>query len=198
MPSDGVSPWDPMRDLADTEAILQGHFQLTGGLHADRFLLLPRLVAHPARLAPWLDALAPAARAAGAEAIGGPAMGAVALAWGLASRLGPEVVALYAEKTEDGGMAVKRGFGSLARRRVFLVEDAMTTGGSLLKAQAAFEAVGSSVVGVGVLVDRRREAAPFGVPVSAVLSMPLDSWDPAHCPLCAEGRLPLVKPKQLA
>ncbi len=185
-------------DLTSTEALLQGHFALTSGRHSDVFLMLPRLVAHPERLAAWLDALVPALEASGAEAVGGPALGAVALAWALANRAGGGRLALYAEKAEDGSMAVRRGFGPLARRRVFLIEDAMTTGGSLLRAKAAFEAVGSQVVGAAVLVDRRSSDAGFAVPLASVLRIPLESWAPEACPLCEAGTLPVVHPKQLA
>ncbi len=187
-----------LEDLTATDALLSGHFALTSGRHSDTFLLLPRLVAHPSRLAHWLEALVPAVEASGAEAVGGPALGAVALSWALAHQAGGGRVALYAEKTEEGSMAVRRGFGPLARQRVFLVEDAMTTGGSLLKARAAFEAVGSTVVGVGVLVDRRAADGDFPLPVTAVLRLPMASWLPEACPLCQAGMVPLVHPKQLA
>lgn len=191
-------PEELLGDLTATDALLSGHFALTSGRHSDTFLLLPRLVAHPVRLVRWLDALVPAVKAGEAEAVGGPALGAVVLAWALAHRVGGGCLALYAEKTDDGSMAVRRGFGPLARRRVFLVEDAMTTGGSLLKAREAFEAVGSTVAGVGVLVDRRAPDAAFPLPVTSVLRLPLASWLPEACPMCQAGRLPLVHPKQLA
>ena len=187
-----------LADLTATEALLSGHFGLTSGRHSGTFLLLPRLVAHPSRLARWLDVLVPAVEASGAEAVGGPALGAVALAWALASQAGGDRVALYAEKADDGSMAVRRGFGPLARRPVFLVEDAMTTGGSLLKAQDAFQAVGGAVVGVGVLVDRRSPEAGFPLPVTSVLRLPMTSWLPEACPLCQAGKVSLVHPKQLA
>lgn len=189
---------DFLGDLTATDSLLSGHFAMTSGRHSDSFLLLPRLVAHPARLARWLDKLVPAVTAGEAEAVGGPALGAVALAWALAHRVGDDCLALYAEKTADGAMAVLRGFGPLARRRVFLVEDAMTTGGSLLKTQEAFEAVGGTVVGVGVLVDRRAPDAAFPLPVTSVLRLPMASWPPEACPLCQAGTLPLVHPKQRA
>ena len=192
------APRDLLSDLTATDALLSGHFALTSGRHSDTFLLLSRLVAHPTRLVHWLDKLVPAVTAGEAEAVGGPALGAVALAWALAYRVGPPCLALYAEKSADGSMAVRRGFGPLARRRVFLVEDAMSTGGSLLKAREAFEAVGSTVVGVGVLVDRRAPDASFPLPVTSALRLPMASWPPEACPLCQAGTLPLVHPKQLA
>lgn len=192
---DGEHPWW-LTDLQDTKALLSGHFALTSGRHSDTFLLLPRLVAHPERLHRWLDALVPAARAAEANMVGGPALGAVQLAWALADRLGEGVAALYAEKTDDGQMAVRRGFGALAPGRLFLVEDAMTTGGSLQKAEAAFAAAGIQVVGVGVLVDRRADGAAYPHPVTSVVRLPLESWAPDECPLCRAGT-PLVHPKQL-
>lgn len=196
MGAEGGSAW--LDDLRATDALLSGHFALTSGRHSDTFLLLPRLVAHTTRLVRWLDALVPAVERSGAGVVGGPALGAVALAWALAHRAGGDRLALYAEKTDEGSMAVRRGFGPLARHPVFLVEDAMTTGGSLLKARAAFEAVGSTVVAVGVLVDRRSSETDFPLPVTSVLRLPMASWPPDACPLCRAGTVPLVHPKQLA
>jgi orotate phosphoribosyltransferase len=195
---DGVQPRTRTVDRRKRAGMAAGHRlnQVEGFLCA-HFAHQDSVWPHPERLHRWLDALVPAARAANVNMVGGPALGAVQLAWALADRLGEGVAALYAEKTDDGQMAVRRGFGALAPGRLFLVEDAMTTGGSLKKAEAAFAAAGIQVVGVGVLVDRRADGASYPHPVTSVVRLPLESWVPDECPLCRAGT-PLVHPKQLA
>ncbi len=77
---------------------------------------------------------------------------------------------------------------------MLVVEDVITTGGSVREVMQLVEEHGARVAGVGVLVDRSNGAVRFGVKQSQVLSMEIRSWNPAECPLCKEGRVPLVKP----
>jgi orotate phosphoribosyltransferase len=186
---------DWLAALRETGALLEGHFELASGRHSDRYILLPRLVAHPDRIQPWIRVLAEFGRRVSPTAVVGPAMGGVILAWALAQALGPGVWAGFAEKEPDGSMAIRRGFPLRGSDRVLLIEDVLTTGGSLLKARDAVEARGARVVAATALVDRRPPAVELPLPLAAVVRLPLDTYDPADCPLCREGLGPAVKPK---
>jgi orotate phosphoribosyltransferase len=186
---------DWLAELKAVGALLEGHFELASGKHSDRYVLLPRLVARPERLHPWIWELAEFARRGSPTAVVGPAMGGVILAWALAQALGPGVWAGFAEKQGDGSMAVRRGFPLRASDRVVLIEDVLTTGGSLQKARAAVEAHGAEVVSAVALVDRRSAGPNFPLPFQAVLRLGLDAWEPDTCPLCAAGATPAVRPK---
>lgn len=183
-----------LNDLVETEALLNGHFLLASGLHSDRYVLLARLVARPARLAAWVRTLAQFARDFRPDAVIGPAVGGIILSWAVASNLGGDVWAGFAEKDAGGAMVLRRGFPLRPGTRVFLVEDALTTGGSLLKTEAAVQAGGGVVVGAGALVDRRPPGTALPWPFAAVTRLEARTWDPEECPLCAAGDRP-VKPK---
>jgi orotate phosphoribosyltransferase len=185
---------DLVQDLVDAGVILDGHFLLTSGRHSPRFFLLARAFERPSLGERLGRDLARRFEGDGVEAVVGPAMGGVILAYEVARHL-PGARALFAEKTEDGRMALRRGFALRPHERVLVVEDAVTTGGSVQKVIEHVAAWDVEVVGVGAVVDRSGGAAAFGgLPFRSVLAMPVESWEPAHCPLCRQG-VPLTRPK---
>ncbi|MGE5595477.1 MAG: phosphoribosyltransferase family protein, partial [Hyphomicrobiales bacterium] len=85
------------------------------------------------------------------------------------------------------GREFKRGFELGPGDRVLVVDDVLTTGGSVRDVIDAVRARGAEVVGVGMLVDRSGGRVDFGVPFFACLTLDIASWDPAECKLCAQG-----------
>lgn len=78
--------------------------------------------------------------------------------------------------------------------RCLIVEDVVTTGGSVKEVIELVKAAGGVVVGVGSIVDRSNGQVDFGVPFKAVYPTEVVSWEADECPLCREGKLPAVKP----
>ncbi len=185
-------------DLVETGALLEGHFLLTSGRHGDRFMLLSKLLEDPARARPWIAELARFAETLSPDRILGPAMGGVILAWAVASEMAAGPKAAFAEKVEGQGgqkrMVIRRGLQPRPGERVLVVEDAMTTGGSVMLAADAAREAGAQVVGVGVLVDRRPEDFRVPYPTFGVLRLLTGAYLPSECPLCADG-IPLTTPK---
>ncbi|MCL6596283.1 MAG: orotate phosphoribosyltransferase [Firmicutes bacterium] len=187
-----------MRDLlVHLGALREGHFVLTSGRHADRFFLLARLFEQPPAAA-WIGAaLAERVREAGwgpVDAVVGPAMGGILLAYEVARHLGAR--AMFAEKgDEPGTMRLRRGFRLAPRERVLAVEDVLTTGGSVHRALSAAEAEGARVVGVAAVVRRGRHTLPFAHPTVALLADDARDWPPEACPLCRAGEA-AVRPKE--
>lgn len=191
--------------LERTGAHRYGHFRLTTGLHSDEFFLLARAFQYPevlerlgAALAARLRRVLPAGTSgpAGAGPVGavvGPAMGGVLLAHAVARVLGAR--SLFAEKEADGSMRLKRGFELAPGEPVVVVEDAVTTGGSVRRAMDAVVAAGGRPVAVGAVVDRSGGKADFGVPFVSLLSRSVAAFVPEECPLCRRG-VPLVEPKR--
>lgn len=184
-----------MEELYAAGAVLDGHFALTSGRHSPRFFLLARAFERPALGERLGRAVAERFRHDGVEAVVGPAMGGIILAYEVARHL-PQARALFAEKTADGEMAIRRGFSLSQGERVLVVEDAVTTGGSVEKVLRHLAAAWDvHVVGVGAVVDRSGGAVGFGpTPFRSVLEVSVESWAPEACPLCRQG-LPLTKPK---
>ncbi len=187
-----------LADLIETGALMEGHFLLTSGRHGDRFMLLSKLMEDPGRARPWIRELARFGESLSPDRIVGPAMGGVIVAWAVASEMPSGPKASFAEKVEGQGgqkrMVIRRGLRPLPGERVLVVEDAMTTGGSVMLAVDAVREAGAEVVGVGVLVDRRPEDFRIPYPTFSVLRLLAAAYRAADCPLCAEG-VPLATPK---
>lgn len=91
-------------------------------------------------------------------------------------------------------MVLRRGFIIKPGSRVLVVEDVVTTGGSVMEVMDIVKEAGGQVAGVAVLVDRSAGKVDFGVRREAVLTMDIESWPPEDCPLCKEGRGEAIKP----
>ena len=198
-PTGDVPPQDVREVLTRCGALLTGgHFLLTSGRHSDRFYLLPLVLQYPEAVRYLAAALARrllgSVDLTGLDAVVGPAMGGVLLAHELAAQLG--VRSMYAEKEPDGSMRLRRGFRLPPGGRAVVVEDAVTTGGSVAKTIAAVTAQGATVAAVAAVVHRGRVQPAFSVSFLPLLDDPAPDWAAgADCPLFAGG-VALTRPKQ--
>jgi orotate phosphoribosyltransferase len=176
--------------LQQTGALLEGHFQLTSGLHSPRYLQCARVLQYPEH-AEWAGK-AIAAHFAGdkVSAVVAPAIGGIIVAHEVARALG--VRALFTER-QSGTMTLRRGFEIASGEKILVVEDVVTTGGSTRETVEAVTRAGGKVVGAGSLIDRSGGGVDVGVPRVALLTLDVPTYDPSTCPLCREGS-PAVKP----
>ncbi len=172
----------------DTGVMLEGHFLLTSGRHSDKYMQCAKLFQTPAISEKFAKELA--AKFDGVDIVVGPAVGGIILAYEVSRQLG--VPNIFAER-ENGAMTLRRGFTVNEGNRALVVEDVVTTGGSVKEVIALMQSMGATVVGVGSIVDRSNGKVAFGVPFRAVLSMEVVSYEPDACPLCQSG-VPAVKP----
>lgn len=177
----------------------EGHFVLTSGRHSEQFFLLPHLFQYPHLTEEVCGALAAAVDGLEIETVVGPATGGIVLAYEVARQIGlrrggkgPR--AIFTEKTEDGKMALKRQWFLRPGEKVLMVEDAVTTGGSVAKAMEAIKGYLPAIVGVACIMDRSGGSVDFGAPLKALATLNVESWLPEECPLCRQG-VALVKPK---
>lgn len=184
--------------LREVGAILDGHFHLTSGKHSPVFIQCSQVLQHPADAALIGRALADRCESLAPTVVVGPAMGGVILAHEVARVLGTR--SAFTEK-QDGAQVFRRGFSLSKDDRVLLVEDVLTTGGSVLRSAAAVKAAGASVVGVGLVIDRTAGKAAEtvglgpGVLVTSLALLDAPAYVPEQCPLCRAG-VPLVRPKE--
>jgi orotate phosphoribosyltransferase len=180
-------------------ALLDGHFRLTSGLHSPGYLQCALVLQHPQHADALGLAIAERTRDLGPTVVLSPALGGVVIGQEVGRGLG--VRAIFAER-QDGALMLRRGFSLSTQDRVLVVEDVWTTGGSTRETMQVARAAGGVVVGAASIVDRSaagRLSAPgespadLGVPFVSLLGMDLPTYDPAACPLCAQG-LPVVKP----
>ena len=171
-------------------ALRTGHFRLTSGQHSDRYMQCAALFEHPEESAELCGALARLFGDERIDVVAGPALGGVIMAYEVARALGVRNV--FAER-ENGRMTLRRGFHVKPGERVLVVEDVVTTGGSVKEVVELLRAAGAVVVGVGSVVDRSGGTADFGVPFRPLMAMEAQRWEEADCTLCRDG-VAVVKP----
>jgi len=168
----------------DSGALLHGHFELTSGLHSDTYFEKFQVLQYPQFVQELCTEMARRFKDDDIQLVLGPTTGGVLLAYEVGKQLGTR--GIFAEKG-DGGRVLKRGFKIDPGTRVLVVDDVLTTGGSVRDTIAIVEQCGAVLAGVGLLVDRTGGKTDFGARIEALLSLEVDKFDPAHCPLCKAG-----------
>jgi len=171
-------------------AIKEGHFLLTSGLHSDVYWEKFRILQNPSITGKLCSLIADHYRGQTPDLVAGPTLGGMVLAFEVARQLG--IGSIYAEK-DDAGRAFRRDYEMSPGSRILIVDDILTTGGSLRETIAATDRLEGIVIGVGVLVDRSDRDVTFDLPVFSCLRAPAVAYAPDECPLCAR-RVPLVRP----
>jgi orotate phosphoribosyltransferase len=172
-------------------ALLNGHFLLTSGLHSPVYWEKALVIQYPEYTEKLCKMIAGHYRRSGATVVAGPTTPGIILSYETARHLG--VRGIFAEKDEAaGGRVFRRGFEIKPGEKVLVVDDVMTTGGSVSEVIAAVKKLQGDVVGVGVLVLRSSQEPDFGAPFYACLQTDVITYKPEGCPLCAQG-IPLVK-----
>lgn len=182
---------DWLQRLRDWGVLREGHFLLTSGRHSPGFLLFSPAFSQPAAAEEIGRAIARMFEGQQIETVIGPAMGGVILAHEVAKAL--SVRSIYAEKDQDA-MALRRGFSLRPGERVLVVEDAVSTGGSVQKVLEICHRAQADIVGVGVIADRTAGKVDLGVPFRALLALEVPSYPADDCPLCRAG-MELARPK---
>lgn len=178
--------------LKEAGVLLEGHFLLTSGRHSNKYLQCARIFRNTKYSEELCGALADLFREDNIQLVIGPAMGAVQMAYEVSRHFGCEN--FFSERDETGAMVLRRGFAVEPGQRVLVVEDVVTTGGSVKEVMELVAAAGGVVAGVGSIVDRTGGKMDFGVPFKAVYSAEVTSWEADECPLCKNADMPLVKP----
>lgn len=187
-------PSDPVLKLfQDSDALLRGHFKLTSGKHSEWYFEKIRLIEKPAVMDRIIDLLAAKIRreVPDFDYVVSPAYGAIALGFLAALKLGKKFA--FSQRVEEK-MAFRAGFAAIEGSKAVIVEDILTTGGSLNEVVAALKEKAVDVAGIYVLVDRSGGAIPVeGKPVGSLLALKVEAFEPDVCPFCQKG-LPITKP----
>lgn len=172
-------------------AIMRGHFKLTSGLHSDEYCQCAKVLEHPEMAAELGGMLADLYRGERVDVVVSPAIGGIVIGHEVAKSLG--VRSLFAERGESG-MAFRRGFRIAQGERVLIIEDVVTTGGSVKEVAEAVAAAGGETVGFGFIMDRSRQPLDLPGPTKALLEgRKMEIYQPDSCPLCEAG-VPVEKP----
>ena len=170
--------------LQNTGAMLEGHFLLTSGRHSNVYIEKFRILEDPNALDEVCREMAEIVMDENVELVLGAAVGGILIAGGVGRHLGAKHI--FSERV-NGKMELRRGFSITKVQRVVVVEDIITTGGSVVELIQLAKEEGAEIIHVVNLVDRSSGEVEFGVPSTALLTIPSESWEPKDCPLCKQG-----------
>lgn len=168
----------------------EGHFVLASGRHSGQFMQCAQLLQYPQEAEEAGKALAGLFQDKQVDVVVGPALGGVIIAHETARVF--KVRCLFAERKE-GAMGLRRGFHVRPGERVLVIEDVVTTGGSVQEVIHLMEEQGANIVGIGAIVDRSGGKASFDYPFRSLLRHRIQTYEPRECPLCKQG-VPIEKP----
>jgi orotate phosphoribosyltransferase len=176
--------------LKEAGAFSEGHFLLTSGLHSPVYWEKFRILEQPHNTERMCRMIVDHFRGCDCQLVVGPTTGGIIVAYEVARQLG--VRSIFAER-EGTGRVFRRGFRVIPGERVLVVDDVLTTGGSVRDVLAEVKRLGGQPVGLGVLIDRSQGNLEFDVPLFSCLRTRVPTYKPEECPLCREGK-PLTKP----
>ena len=170
--------------LRETGAMLDGHFLLTSGMHSNMYIEKFRILENPKSLDLVCLAMAKIIKNDDIDLVLGAAIGGILIAGGVGRHLGKKHV--FSERI-DGKMELRRGFSISKEERIVIVEDIITTGGSVIELIHLAEEHEAQIIHVVNLVDRSPDGIEFGYPSTALLNLPSRSYKSDDCPLCIQG-----------
>lgn len=185
-----ITPKVVLDIFQENQALLKGHFQLSSGLHSEKYLQCALVLQHPKFAKKLGQSLAEQFPAGQIDAVISPALGGLIIGHEVAKALGVRFI--FTER-QDGAMTLRRGFSIAKGERFIVIEDVFTTGGSTKEVVEVVKGYGGNVIGVGAIIDRSEKDIDFGVPGKFLLKLTIKTFKPENCPLCKEG-MPVHKP----
>lgn len=167
----------------DAGAILNGHFQLTSGRHSDTYVQCARVLEDPALTTRLAEAVVARLGDRGFDLVAAPAVGGIIIGFAVAQARGVKFI--FSER-QGGAMVFRRAFEVPRGARVLVVEDVVTTGGSIAEVVDLVRAAGGRADTAASLIDRGGPKK-FDVGLVPLLELEVESWEPAVCGLCAAG-----------
>ena len=173
-----------------TGALLEGHFQLSSGLHSTVYLQCALVLQFPEKAESFGRAIAEQYQGRGIQLVASPAIGGIVIGHEVARALGARFV--WTER-DAGEMTLRRGFSVSPGEKTLVVEDVITTGGSTRETIEVLKRAGADVVGAASIIDRSGGSADVGVPRTSLASLKVLSVEASECDACKLGE-PAVKP----
>jgi len=173
-----------------TDALLDGHFLLTSGMHSDVYFQCAKVLQYPEYIEELCSIIADEYCDKKIDTVIAPAIGGLVVGQEVARQLNKRFI--FAER-EDKRLTLRRGFSISEGENILICEDVVTTGGSVFEVIDIVKDNNAEVTGVGFIVDRSNSKIDFGSSRISAVKLDVKSYSPEECPLCKEG-LELVKP----
>lgn len=178
-----MNQWEILEILEREGAVQKGHFLLSSGLHSDTYVQCARVLQFPHLAESLADELARGFAGIPVDLVISPALGGIIIGYMVAMALRKRMI--FAERV-DGRLTLRRGQVLERGERVLIVEDVVTTGGSVQEIMRLVEAHGGEPAGLGAIIERG-EGRDFGIPKRILLRLEAPVWEPGECPLCRRG-----------
>ena len=183
---------DVLEIFEKTRALLEGHFLLSSGLHSSQYFQCARVLQYPQYAEEFATDISASFRDVDVDLVISPVMGGIIIGHEVARAMKTRFI--FTERAKDTDeMVLRRGFDMEDGEKALVIEDVLTTGGSVREILKLLNKEGVEVVGTGFIVDRSASKVKFGVPKYAVLEMPVVVYQPNECPLCEKG-VPIGRP----
>lgn len=166
------------------DAFLEGHFELSSGLHSPNYLQCALALQYPSDASMYGRMIAEKFVDQNVDAVASPAIGGLIIGYAAAQAL--NVRFIWTER-QNGAMTLRRGFSVKKGERFLVVEDVITTGGSTRECIDVLTASGANVIGAASIIDRSNGTADVGVPRIALAKIQVPTYEPKDCPLCSSG-----------
>jgi orotate phosphoribosyltransferase len=172
-----------------TSALLEGHFQLTSGLHSPQYFQCAKVLQYPEYAQALCGEIARRFANERVDVVVAPALGGIVVGQEVGRQL--NIRTMFTER-KDGTMQLRRGFEIQRGEKVLVCEDVVTTGGSIKEVIAIVKQCCGEVVGVGAIVDRSGGTSHLDS-LFASITLEVITYEQNSCPLCAKG-IPIEKP----
>jgi orotate phosphoribosyltransferase len=172
-----------------THALLEGHFQLTSGLHSAQYFQCAKVLQYPNHAEKLCGLIAQHFLNSKPDVVIAPALGGIVVAQEVGRQLHTRTI--FTER-KDGTMQLRRGFEINTGERVIVCEDVITTGGSVQEVIDIVSKAGGHIVGIGAIVDRSNGKSVLKN-MFATITINVQTYLPDNCPLCQQG-IPMEKP----
>jgi orotate phosphoribosyltransferase len=174
--------------LKESGAILDGHFLLTSGLHSATYIEKFKVLQYPLLCDKLCKGIAENFKTQSPNVVLGAAIGGIVISHSVGRALSSR--SIFAER-ENGELILRRGFNIDVGERVVIVDDVVTTGGSILELIDLVVKYGGHILGIGVLIDRSGGRIDFGFPFYSLITLDIPTFKPDECPQCSAG-IPLT------
>ncbi len=182
---------NPLEKVKEIGAIRQGHFQLASGKHSAHYVQVAQLTQYPYILDELLQDKLPDLQALDIDTVFSPAIGALPV--GQQIGLALKARTLFAERNKDHIMELRRGFTLEQNEKLLLIEDVMTTGGTLKELKKIALDQGAEIRGVFTVVNRSGQNTWEGIPIHSLVDLVFPTYTLEECLLCKQN-IPLDKP----
>lgn len=168
--------------LLKTESLLEGHFELSSGMHSKQYFQCAKLLQYPEYAEKAGMMIAAAFDRNNIDIVLGPALGGIIIGYEVARALNKK--SIFTER-KNGIMTLKRGFQINKGDRVLVVEDVITTAKSTRETIEVIENFGGIIAGIACIVDRSK--GQTGFQIKSLLQMDPEIYSPETCSLCKSG-----------